>query len=855
MKLLRKLFGTKHKVAPVKPAPLPVAEVKPPKPVITLDVVEQTHDENELLKLASEGATSQLRQAAAEKIQQRERLEQLAKTAKTKDKNVFRIVKAKLDIFRADDARQAEFETSALRLCEKLEKHAYLEADALFKARLAILQQEWELLAAQVSETLTARYQAALAVCEAKIQAQADAIAAEEERITLDQQARELASSAVDNLQQLGRELLAKAHIGDDEFTTFNLKVQELGQAMRLAANRAIPLDDLNKSFEQGKQQLLNLLDQIKTSGTLTQLSEQIAQADNSETAQKLRAKFNQQLNQAKQLVADLPELITAAKARVDDWFAGWNTKEQAARDALRHYSELTRKGLWAAEQGFVRKARGIHKELQEKQAQLGELPKLLQAKWEEFETQLHKLGDWHEFAVTPKKEALIEQMQSLIGSKMAPEDLASKIHDLQDSWKEVSRGGQQQDDDLWQQFQQASAQAYAPCKEFFEAQATARDNNLGKRRELVSQLQTYLADYDWDNALWKDVEQTLKVARQEWQTYWPVPRKAGNDIQKEFENLMEQLFGKITAELDRNKQAKQHLIEQARQLIASDDLRTATEQAKQLQAKWKTIGKSWHKEDQQLWQEFRQQCDALFARRNQEADAARQQRQAQVEQAKELIGKLKGYAGLALTELDAAKAEIEATKLAFDNLSLPRESAKALSEQLQAALAAISSTRQSARVQAENQRWQDLFGAAEAIRQYELALIAASDDQAVTVIAAKAAAEEYLNNTSRWPTGTLPLLQQRLAKAPTLEATGEAERAQQLRLLCIRAEILTGKPTPESDKALRMNYQVQQMQQAFGQRDSQIEALVQEWIMVGGVSDPDYPALLARFQDSRASA
>ena len=58
MKLLRKLFGAKNKPEPIKAAPIVVAEVKPPKPVITLDAVEQTDDEQELLKLASDGATS-----------------------------------------------------------------------------------------------------------------------------------------------------------------------------------------------------------------------------------------------------------------------------------------------------------------------------------------------------------------------------------------------------------------------------------------------------------------------------------------------------------------------------------------------------------------------------------------------------------------------------------------------------------------------------------------------------------------------------------------------------------------------------------------------------------------------------
>ena len=165
----------------------------------------------------------------------------------------------------------------------------------------------------------------------------------------------------------------------------------------------------------------------------------------------------------------ELPETLNEAKAKLDAIWAQRHQTEQAAKNALRDFSELARKGLWAAEQGFVRKARAIQKELEEKRAQLAEIPKGIQAKLEDFEAQLAKLGDWHEFAVTPKKEALISQMQELAHSNMNPEALATKVHELQDNWKEVSKGVQQQDDELWQQFQQASAVAYAPCKEFFE--------------------------------------------------------------------------------------------------------------------------------------------------------------------------------------------------------------------------------------------------------------------------------------------------------------------------------------------------------------------------------------------------
>lgn len=848
MKLLRKLFGAKPKVEPTKVVPIPVAVIKPPKPVITLDAVEQTNDEGELLKLACDGATSQLRQAAAEKIHSRDILEQLAKAVKTKDKNVFKIVKTKLDVFKAGDAKLAELEASATRICEKLERQSHFEADSLFKAKLTVLQTEWDALG-QVSIMAQSRYQNALTACEAKINARAQTIADEEEKLSLDQQALQLAGDAYASLKQLAGDVYRASNVDELINANYELKIQELSNAVRLAANRQLPLDKLTKEFEYRKQQTLNLIDQIKTSGTVTQLTEKLEQAEDADIVKNSQQKLQQLIRSAKEFGDELPETLSDAKAKLDAVWAQRNQTEQAAKNVLREFSELTRKGLWAAEQGFVRKARAIQKELQEKRTQLSEIPKGIQAKLDDFEAQLVKLGDWHEFAVTPKKEALISQMQALATSIIAPDTLATKVHELQDSWKEVSKGVQQQDDELWQQFQQASAVAYAPCKEFFEAQAAERDNNLNKRRELVSQLQQYLQGYDFSNAIWKDVEQTLKTARAEWQTYWPVPRKAGNDLQKEFENLMEQLFGKITSEYESNKTAKQSLIEQAQTLITAADARTATETIKQLQAQWKAIGKSWHKEDQQLWQEFRKHCDAVFALRNQAFEAAKEQRQSVTTQAERLIEQLNQFAAQSLEQLNAAKAEIESIKAEFATLKLPKE-AKSLHNKLNASLAAIATKRDSARSQAEEQSWTDLFNALDALRNYEVAVIAQTASE--KLVAQKEALETLIANTPHWPTGCFSLVQQRLAKADSITSAIQIFNTELLQILTIRAEIISGQESPAADKQARMAYQVKQMQQAFGQRDSSFEPLVLEWIALGGVATADYTPLLTRFNNGR---
>ena len=818
-------------------------------------VLAQITSSTLLLQLASEASTTQIRQAAAAKITQRDQLEQLAKTAQSKDKNVYKLVKAQLDIFKNEDAKFAEVETLAQVICTKLEKHSHLEADTLFKARLSVLQQEWLALSQGISSATAQRYLTAIKSCEAKITAQADAIAQEEENIALDQQALTLAKAALENSKTFIADIYSATHIDELLAVNYEHKLQELAQAMRLAANRKLPMDALNKEFELRKQQTLHLIEQIKNSGTLTQLTEQLHSAENSDAAQAVKHKLNQLLKHAQELSHEqLPESVANAQTALRNWVKKHNAVEQAAKNSLREFSELIRKGLWTIEQGFVRKARAIQKELAEKRQQHTDLPKAIQAKFDEFEEQITKLGDWHEFAVTPKKEALVVQMQGLINSAIAPEDLATKIHELQDSWKEVSKGGQQQDETLWQQFHQASEKAFAPCKEFFDAQAAAREKNLTKRQEMVTQLQHYLASHAWDKADWAGVEKTLKVARQEWQLYWPVPRKAGNDLQQTFEGLMEQLFGKITTEYETNKATKQQLIETAQALVASSDVRSAIDSVKKMQAQWKTIGKSWYKEDQQLWQDFRQHCDAIFARRNQEIETANNQRQEVQQQAEALLAKLDAFFALSLAELMAAKANIETLKTDFFALELPRDTAKTLNEKLNTTLAAIAEKIDRERNKAEAQSWLDMFSAADAIRNFELAVIATTiaTTSEAEINTKRDALEKLIADTPRWPSGSLSIIQQRFTKAASITLEDQAKNTQSLRILTVRAEILAGKETPATDKLLRMNYQVQQMQQAFGSRDNSFSTMVLEWIAIGGVPTDTYTELLSRFNSSR---
>ena len=96
------------------------------------------------------------------------------------------------------------------------------------------------------------------------------------------------------------------------------------------------------------------------------------------------------------------------------------------------------------------------------------------------------------------------------------------------------------------------------------------------------------------------------------------------------------------------------------------------------------------------------------------------------------------------------------------------------------------------------------------------------------------------------------------IARSATADLAAN-ERA--LRLLCIRAEMLTSVATPPEDQALRRNYQLERLvtgtqhTAASASAREQLDALLFDWVGVCATPDAVYDELLARMQQCRGAA
>ena len=548
-----------------------------------------------------------------------------------------------------------------------------------------------------------------------------------------------------------------------------------------------------------------------------------------------------------------LPETVVAAKQLISSWEEHWQQEKQRTQQLQRQLAGLIRRAGDAIARGHVRQAVGIRRSIDEKLAHLHQLPSGLKEQLENLNEKLDQLQDWRSYAVEPKMQELVTQMRELVDSQLNPDTLAEKIKDLQERWKQLSKGAGNQYQQLWDQFHELAQTAYEPCKEYFKHQADIRQQNLQRRKQLVTQLQDFFSHYDWDNADWKLVEKMARVARQEWREYSPTERAATKPVQQAFDEQLALINEYLDVEYQKNAQQKQLLVEQARLLADGEDSRSGVEQVKKLQAKWKAVGVTERKTDQSLWKQFRAQCDAVFEKRHQQSEQYKSQLNETKQQAQALCDEVLALSALSGKELLDARADVERLQAQFAQLGpLPKSNASAIKQKFIAAVGQFEAGIDMQRKQAKEKVWENLFAASAAVAAYHLAL-QQSDEPGEQLLHT---VQDTIDAITQWPKGGREAIQSKLAAVDAASPIDFDANELALRLLCVRMEILADVETPSSDQALRMDYQVKRLQHGFGQKclspEHAMTDLVMQWVNVAPVSEACYEPLFKRFNQAR---
>lgn len=536
-----------------------------------------------------------------------------------------------------------------------------------------------------------------------------------------------------------------------------------------------------------------------------------------------------------------------AAHAAVLDDRLGKAKQESADRIKATHrqfsaLSGIVKEGKWGPANSMMRR---LKKKIDAMEA--AERVSLNE-KLERAEKQLSEMADWQDFAARPKLEALCDAMTALPEQELAPEELAKKVRELQSAWKGL--GVSRASNDLWSRFKTAGDKAYEPCKAWFDEKQKERQQKLDAKAALCDALEagheSLAGDPDW-----KAIVKQVNTAKREWSRNRVADRKPDKALEARFSAALKPFESALAAQYDANAVAKQELVDKVQALAEAEITQHAANQAKSLLSAWKLVGIMRRKEDQALWEVFNSHLGTIFKHQHK---LEREKQRAGLEhvfRAKDIIKRLKTLSrGDSLEE-----SEVQALSTEFQALAeFPERDKKFLLRDYRQALDACSRVQENAskrRMQAGHEETRRLLGLCEQLE----AGVESPDAVADTLVD---------DITHSWDASDV--------KVPSeLDVALKARRDQALehikagtqpdytanealrRDLLIRMEVAAGVETPAEDKARRMKYQLENLQQGMtsaGIDDAKqtLAKLEHQWIAAGPVKTAVKGALESRF-------
>lgn len=820
--------------------------VKSDNPDTFIRGLARIEDPDALFEIAIFSKTNKIRQAAAELIESESLLTRLAVTSKSKDKSVYHIVKAKLAKHKANHQAQEEISQALEKLLQTTEEHARTESSKLYEAKFDSLVSRWEPIKKSANASQLHRFDIASAICAEKKQQLINEKTTQEQNEKIIQTGGDEQEATLFTLSStLNRFRETSASDLDISALDALIKTQE---TRWIEATRQIKVEkNQNKHYQLLMTELRQYYTALKKFNELTtDIEKRIAEVKSPKKVQKM---FEQNTNALQRILRQIdwpdtyamPALLLKCKEAL-----GYSAevKQQFADDAKAIQAKVS-KLIEALDQALedrqIKQSHKIHKDIQRLLSQMGS------KQGESFHNQLslrvkqlNELRDWQDYASTPRQQELCETMERLVERNMEPSDKADQIKSMQKEWKQL---GGASDQTLWLRFKAAADKAYVPCQALFDEQNTLKKSNIEKRTKLISQLNEFIQNNDWDHADWKAVETINRQARLEWKEAFPVDFKVNKSLQTQFNNLLSSFDNRLNGERNKNIGLKQDIIEKAKALVTHENMDEAINQAKALQQDWQKIGITAHKQDREMWKTYRTVCDQIFARRDEAKNQRKQEIDASIEQAESYCNEIEKFAASKVTlTLEAMTTDLSEYRQKYKQLpTLPRKQAEQLQSRYEAALKtikhliAIQENKQVLLEWEEVQRKSTIcrahyFNAQNGIEQDQSAL----DVTFVSRINLPKAIETALK--ALWIS----------IKAGSLK-TDTVVSLEQARTLCIGCEVAAGLESPAQDKELRMKLQVNRLTIGMSSsnehqnRETQLNELLVDWYQKVGPSIEDF--------------
>lgn len=217
-------------------------------------------------------------------------------------------------------------------------------------------------------------------------------------------------------------------------------------------------------------------------------------------------------------------------------------------------------------------------------------------------------------------KLQIIEEIKALLEKSEDVNHTFSEFRELQAKWKSVDMVPQAKAKDLWDTYQHYVEKFYDYIKINNEFRDMDFKKNLEAKTALCEEAEALVNEGNVVNAF-----KALQKLHDEWKEIGPVAKEFRESIWERFKTVTSVInkkhqhhFEQMKDEQKKNLEAKTALCEKAEEIAdtvpqESSDWNTLSKKMENLQAQWKNVGFAAKKDNQKIYDRFREACDRFY--------------------------------------------------------------------------------------------------------------------------------------------------------------------------------------------------------------------------------------------------
>ena len=211
-----------------------------------------------------------------------------------------------------------------------------------------------------------------------------------------------------------------------------------------------------------------------------------------------------------------------------------------------------------------------------------------------------------------------LELTQAPEGQRPGGRKIQETLRTLREQWKATDQGGAP-NHALWKKFDEACTAAHKLVEAWLGKLKEQNETSRAQRLAMIEDLKAWTVAHA-DNSDWKAQLRELHACSERWRQSGHVSEKLYTELQPLWKAAMQSAHARLEAAQHESMARRHALIDEARQLGAAPTLRI--DAVKALQQRWQQEAHAVpldRKQEQKLWEAFRQPIDEAFERKGSE--------------------------------------------------------------------------------------------------------------------------------------------------------------------------------------------------------------------------------------------